>query len=85
MPRVKYLNTKIDRIFKAKKDLFHMMCIIVGYCDMKEVKLSDVLGVSDSTARKRREQPEDLTLDQLITCCVKLDIPCEDIKAKINW
>lgn len=85
MPRVKYLGTKAGRIAEATRSCEAVGRVLKGYANAPQIHKSDLVKLQESTARKRLEHPEKLTIEELIQIGIAFDIPCEAIMAKISW
>ena len=84
MPRVSYLKTKNSRTDAALAQLRTMAPAIKGRCGSAN-KLKDVLDVSQPTAQKWLNNPELLTLEQIVKIAITYDIPREEIISKLCW
>lgn len=85
MPRITYLDSKTKRIETAVKDLIRVGRVIKGYADAPTISEKGFKGLKTTQARAKLNNPEKLTLEELVQIGVAFDIPCEDILAKIMW
>lgn len=84
MPRINS-PTKAGRIDTSTRALKSLSCVLKGHTNAPKIHESSLVDMKESTARKRLEKPEDITIGELIQICVAFDIPRDEALAKINW
>ena len=85
MPRVTYLNTPANRIANSVASCRKLDKVLKGYANARQISEKGFDKLGETQARHKLQNVEKMTLEELIQICVALEIPCEDVVAKIHW